>query len=75
MEGMVDQLDKNHMRHLQKDSFLCQAKCCDSAPSQAALQQCCGDCEQRVIVANQLINSNIKEFQVRNQEVLAVLWM
>ncbi|EFN54999.1 hypothetical protein CHLNCDRAFT_134813 [Chlorella variabilis] len=67
MEGMVDQLDKQAMRPLQKASFLCQAKCCDTAPSQAALQQCCGDCEQRVVVANQIINTSIREFQDRLQ--------
>ena len=64
----MDQLDKQAMRPLQKASFLCQAKCCDTAPSQAALQQCCGDCEQRVVVANQIINTSIREFQVRSIE-------
>lgn len=38
---MVEGLDKSHMRPLQKEAYLCSARCCDSAPSQAALQQCC----------------------------------
>ena len=29
MEGMVDGLDRSTMRPLQKDSYLCMAKCCD----------------------------------------------
>jgi hypothetical protein len=71
MEAMVQQLDKGHMRPAQKESYLCSAQCCDSAGSQAELQQCVGACEQRVMVANQLINASIKDFQVS----IAACWV
>lgn len=64
MEVMVAQLDKGTMRPAQKESYLCSARCCESAGTQAQLQQCVGACEQRVMVANQLINASIKDFQV-----------
>lgn len=44
MEKMVGVLDKQHLRPMQKDSYLCMAKCCDSANTPADLQQwCVGD--------------------------------
>lgn len=41
----------------------CPASRC-SAKDQADLQRCCGGCEQRVQVVNNVINASIKEFQV-----------
>ncbi|PRW57344.1 hypothetical protein C2E21_4029 [Chlorella sorokiniana] len=67
MEGMVDGLDRSMMRPLQKESYLCMAKCCDSAKDQAELQRCTASCEQRVQVVNSVINASMKEFQDRLQ--------
>jgi len=39
MQRMLDSLDKNHLRPLQKATFLCNARCCDSAGDQKALQR------------------------------------
>jgi Eukaryotic protein of unknown function (DUF842) len=39
MEKMVGVLDKSHLRPMQKDSYLCMSKCCDTAGTPADLQQ------------------------------------
>ena len=41
MEGMVSKLDKTTLRPLQKESYLCMAKCCDTAPGPSELQEWC----------------------------------
>lgn len=41
MEGMVSKLDKTTLRPLQKESYLCMAKCCDTAPGPQELQEWC----------------------------------
>lgn len=38
METMVASLDRDHLRPLQKESYLCMAKCCDSANTPADLK-------------------------------------
>lgn len=39
MERLVGVLDKSHLRLLQKESYLCMAKCCDTANTPADLQK------------------------------------
>ena len=39
MEKMVGNLDKSHLRPMQKASYLAMAKCCDTAATPAELQQ------------------------------------
>jgi hypothetical protein len=39
MEKMVGVLDKSHLRPMQKESYLCMSRCCDSAAMPADLQQ------------------------------------
>lgn len=51
MEKMVHELDKRHLRPLQKASYVCMSKCCDTADDTAALQSCCHDCERKVQLA------------------------
>ena len=41
LESLVNDVDKSHFRPLQKESFLCQARCCDSARTQADLRNWC----------------------------------
>ena len=60
----MDELDKQALRPLQKEAYGCMARCCDTAPTQQALQQCTNSCEQRVMAANQIINQAIRDFQV-----------
>jgi hypothetical protein len=52
---MVDELDKRHLRPLQKQSYQCMAKCCDSSDDAAALQRCTHDCERRVQLAEKAV--------------------
>lgn len=42
MEKMVTTLDKTHLRPVQKESYLCCARCCDKAAGPVELQQWCG---------------------------------
>lgn len=39
MEKMVTRLDKDNLRPVQKESYLCMARCCDTAAGPAELQQ------------------------------------
>lgn len=67
VEHMVTHLDKAHLRPMQKDSYLCMAKCCETSPDTNSLQNCCNQCERGVVVAQQIINSTIRDFQDRLQ--------
>ena len=47
LESLVSGIDKSHFRPMQKESFLCQARCCDSSADQGTLQAWCaapGNC-------------------------------
>ena len=72
MEGLVGQLDKKHMRPLQKAAYQCMAACCDSSAGQPELLQCTSACERKVQVANQLISASIRDFQERLQRCVQV---
>lgn len=65
MDTMISQLDKSSLRPMQKESYLCMAKCCDSSPSPTQLQQCCQQCERKVVSAQQTINATLRDFQDR----------
>eukprot|EP00887_Chlorella_sp_A99_P007707 scaffold20.g7707.t1 len=67
VQKMVLQLEGSHLRPMQKESFLCSAKCCDTAPGPQELQQCINACERKVQVANNLVNSMMHDFQQRVQ--------
>lgn len=41
LDAVVTSVDKSHFRPMQKESFLCQARCCDTTSNQAALQAWC----------------------------------
>ena len=41
LESLVNDVDRSHFRPLQRESFLCQARCCDSAQTQADLRDWC----------------------------------
>ena len=40
-EVMARKLDRESLRPMQKESYLCMAKCCDTAPGPAELQEWC----------------------------------
>ena len=41
MKEFVDEVDRDYLRPLQKDGFLCGANCCDNSVSQEDLQNWC----------------------------------
>ena len=68
----MGQLDKGHLRPLQKNAYTCMAKCCDTAPTPHELQHCTAACEHKVQAANQLIAASIRDFQERLQRCVQV---
>ncbi len=67
MERMISALDKNHLRNLQKESYMCMARCCDTAATAADLQHCCQECERRVQIAEKTVQVSMNDFQERLQ--------
>ena len=70
MQGVVDDLDKRHLRPLQKTSYECMARCCDTAEDTAALQNCCHDCERKVQLAEKTVQLQLNDFQSRLQRCI-----
>lgn len=67
MERMISVLDKNHLRHLQKESYMCMARCCDTSATAADLQHCCQECERKVQIAEKTVQVSMNDFQERLQ--------
>jgi hypothetical protein len=67
MERMISVLDKNHLRHLQKESYMCMARCCDTSATAADLQHCCQECERKVQIAEKTVQNSMNDFQERLQ--------
>lgn len=67
MERMIEVLDKKHLRPLQKDSYECMARCCDTAATTSDLQHCCQNCERKVQIAEKTVQVSMNEFQERLQ--------
>lgn len=67
---MVNELDKRHLRPLQKQSYQCMAKCCDTADDTGALQSCCHDCERKVQLAEKTVQLQLNDFQARLQRCI-----
>ncbi|KAK2079220.1 hypothetical protein QBZ16_002911 [Prototheca wickerhamii] len=64
---MVVDLDKTTLRPVQKESYLCMARCCDSADSPVQLQQCVQRCEQSIQARHAVIQATMGDFQNRLQ--------
>ena len=41
LADMMDKLDKQHLRGMQKEMFTCSARCCDDTSTQEELQRWC----------------------------------
>ena len=67
MEQMVVDLDKTTLRPVQRESYLCMARCCDSADSPVQLQQCVQRCEQSIQARHAVIQATMGDFQNRLQ--------
>mmetsp|Transcript_6672 Transcript_6672/g.19210 ORF Transcript_6672/g.19210 Transcript_6672/m.19210 type:complete len:144 (+) Transcript_6672:116-547(+) len=67
VQDFVESLDKNYFRPLQKESYRCCAAACDSARTQADLQHRTEQCQQPVVVAQQMVSEQLQQFQTRLQ--------
>ena len=62
-----EDLKARRFKPLQKQGYLCMAKCCDADGNQEALQQCFARCNQPVEAAGQLYQAETQRFQGRIQ--------
>ena len=67
VETLISGIDKGHLRGLRKESFLCSAKCCDSADTHENLQACVDVCQRKVAEAENLLAAELQQFQGRLQ--------
>lgn len=70
IETTMDEMQRTHLIPLQKDAFLCSAKCCDRHKDMEALQQCTVNCQQKVHAAHQVLYGNLEAFQERFKRCL-----
>jgi hypothetical protein len=62
-----EEIKHRRFKPLQKQGYLCMAKCCDSDATQEALQQCFAKCNLPVEQAGQLYQAETQRFQARIQ--------
>ena len=67
VEGLIDAVDKQHFRSMQKEAFLCAAKCCDAKGSYSDMQQCVTQCQQKMSAAETVLGGELEAFQGRLQ--------
>jgi hypothetical protein len=63
VDSLIASVDQKHLRRVRKASFLCSAKCCDSAPGHEQLQGCVDKCQRAVAVAEETISNELQSFQ------------
>jgi hypothetical protein len=61
----MDELQIAGLIPLQKQAFVCSAKCCDTHKDMHHLQQCTVNCQQKVQAAHQVLYGTLESFQVR----------
>lgn len=62
------ELEKNHVRKLQKKAFLCGAKCCeDVAASAEEVQKCIENCHRPILAMQNNLKQELDRFQSRIQ--------
>lgn len=71
VEGLMSDLQKQRLIPMQKEAFLCSAKCCDASSPLPLIQQCTDRCQQPVILAQQVLYGELQDFQERMQRCLA----
>ena len=69
-EAMMAELEKTLVRPLLRQSFLCQAQCCDQKTDHAGLQQCMVQCQTGVHRTQQVVQSHLQAFQQRMQNCM-----
>jgi hypothetical protein len=67
VDSLIDNIDKQHFRSIRKNTFLCSANCCDTAPSHVQLNECVNKCEERMVTAESILQNELNQFQQRLQ--------
>jgi hypothetical protein len=76
----MDQIQRSHLIPLQREAFLCSARCCDAAQkattssgaeAMRSLQECAARCSQPVQAAQQVSYGAVEDFQARFQRCAA----
>lgn len=74
----MDAVQRGHLIPLQREAFLCSARCCDAAAKAPAgadgmrqLQECAARCSQPVEAAQQVSYGAVQDFQARFQRCAA----
>lgn len=75
----MDQVQRAHLIPMQREAFLCSARCCDAAAKapgggpdgMRALQECASHCSAPVQAAQQVSAAAVQDFQARFQRCAA----
>ena len=68
LSSVVESIEKSHLRPLQRESFLCSAKCCEHTDStQQSFQRCLQNCNLNPQHAQQAVQHELQRFQQRIQ--------
>ncbi|XP_008324594.1 protein FAM136A [Cynoglossus semilaevis] len=66
IEDMVNSLDKDYIRNMQRDMFRCSAKCFDRpTDSTGQIRECVERCQRPVVKAEQTVTEELDAFQNR----------
>ncbi|KAL1285585.1 Uncharacterized protein T4B_8780 [Trichinella pseudospiralis] len=65
-DEMLDSLDREYLRKLQKQMYLCSSDCCDDGKaSMESMQHCVTQCARRVHMVQQYMTNELQNFQDR----------
>jgi len=67
VEGMLEKIDRSHLRPMRRESFLCCAKCCESDSSNEELQRCVQSCQAKTAAVENMLSQELEGFQARIQ--------
>ncbi|XP_032806547.1 protein FAM136A [Petromyzon marinus] len=68
VNGMVDKLEREHIRKMQARMFRCSAECCEnSAASMSAVHHCIERCHAPLVQAQSIVTNELERFQNRLQ--------
>lgn len=70
IESTMDEMQRTNLIPLQKEAFLCSAKCCDKHKQMENLQNCTVNCQQKVHAAHQVLYGQLEQFQERFKRCL-----
>jgi len=68
LSKFVDEIDKSHLRGMQRSMHLCSADCCtDSTSSMESVHQCVENCTRRLSQSQNYVQNELGQFQERLQ--------